>query len=70
MAIVPACVHHADGLAAPLRLDLRGERQVDLFRDRQRIHVGAQGDHRPRTTFALQQADDAGFGDAFAHLIA
>jgi hypothetical protein len=44
------------------------ERQVDLFGDRQAVHVGAQRHHRAGQR-ALQQAHHAGVGHAGAHLV-
>ena len=68
VGVVAAGVHDADRLAVPLRLHLRGEREVDLLGHRQRVHVGAQRHHRAGQR-ALQQADHAGVGDAGAHLV-
>ncbi len=68
MHVVAAGVHHADLFAIPGCARLRGERHVDLFGDRQRVHVGAQRHHRPGQR-ALEQADDAGVGDAGADLV-
>ncbi len=53
--VVAAGMHQA-GLRA-------GERQAGLLLDRQRVHVGADRQHRARAA-ALDQADDAGLADA------
>ena len=53
--VVAAGVHQA-GLRA-------GERQAGLLLDRQRVHVGADGEHRAGAA-ALDQADDPGAADA------
>ena len=45
--IVAAGVHHSDVLAEERCPDLGGERKRGLLGYRQRIHVGADGDHRP-----------------------
>src|SRR5688572_25146861 len=61
MRVVPAGVHRARSLA------LIGH--VVQLGDRQRIHVGAKHDALPRSLAAMQDADDAGLGDAGLHLI-
>ena len=48
VAVVAAGVHHADFLAAILGRRRGLERQVDLLRHRQCVHVGAQRDRRAR----------------------
>ena len=65
--VVPARVHHADLLAAPLRLHLRGVGDVEFLGDRQRVHVGPKRDH-PSGLAAAQDADDAGLRHAGANL--
>ncbi len=52
-----------------LRRGPRGEGQIDLLLDRQRIHVGAQR-HDAAGLAALQHAHDAGDPDACLHLVA
>ncbi len=68
VGVVAAGVHDADVLAVPGRPLLRRERHVGAFLDRQAVHVGAQGDHRPGQ-LAAQQADDAGDRDLGAHVV-
>ena len=63
--VVPAGVHDGDALALVGAGGAAGERQVDLFGHRQRVHVGAQRDHRPRPR-ALDHRHHAGLGDAGA----
>jgi hypothetical protein len=64
--VVTARMHHAHVLAVPLRLRGGLERQVALLGDRERIHVGAQRDHRARQA-AFEHADHARGGDAGGH---
>ena len=66
MAVVAAGVHDANHAAHPRRLDLRGEGQVDLLLDRERIHVGAQRNHAARLA-AFENADHAGVAHAGLH---
>ncbi len=66
--IVAACVHDADFLAVVGRAHLRLERRVDLFGDRQRVHVGAKSDDAAWLA-AAEHADDAGVRDSSACLI-
>ena len=61
--IVAAGVHHSDVLAEERCPDFRGERKSGLLRHRQRIHVGADGDHRPGLP-SLQDRDDSRARDA------
>ena len=61
--VVPAGVHDADVLPVVLGRRLAGEGDVDLFANRQPVHVGAQRHHRARPA-ALEDGDDAGAGDA------
>jgi hypothetical protein len=68
MGVVAAGMHHADRFAVPGRAHGRGERQIELFGHRQRIHVGAQRDDRAGQP-AAQKADHAGVRDAAAHLV-
>ena len=51
-----SCPSYLDG-------DLAGEGDVDLFANRQPVHVGAQRHHRAWPA-ALQNGDDASAGDA------
>ena len=48
VVVVAARVHDPDFLPVPCPLRDRLEGQVHHFGDRKRIHVGAEGDHRPR----------------------
>ena len=64
--VVAASVHHANRLAAIRAVRRGGKRQRHLLGDRQRIHVRAQGQPRPRLT-TLQQRDHAGVGNAGVH---
>ena len=63
VGIMPASMHHADFLAFVFAFGFRGERQIDHFDDRQRIHVGAQRDDGAGLA-AFQQGNDAGLPDA------
>jgi hypothetical protein len=60
MAVMAAGMH--------LALDLAGMRRPGQFLDRQRVHVGAQPDHRPRAA-PVDDRDDAGPGDALVDLV-
>jgi hypothetical protein len=66
MRIVAAGVHHANALAVVLRRDGGLEGDVHLLRDRQRVHVGPQRDHRAGTR-APQHGDHARLRHALAH---
>jgi hypothetical protein len=66
--VVTARVHHAGFRAVPHRADRALERDVGLFGDRQRVHVGAQRNAWSRLP-TLQHADDAGVGDLLLHFI-
>ena len=68
MGVVPAGVHHADLLAAPRRRRLGCERQIDLLRHGQGVHVGAQRDDGTRLA-ARQYGHDAGVRHPFAHRV-
>ena len=61
--VVATRVHDPDRLSFPGRGRPAGEGQVDLLGDRQRVHVGAQRDDRPRPA-ALDHGDDAGLRHA------
>ena len=63
VCVVSAGVHHADGFIAVGCGRFRAERHVCLFDHRQRIHVRAQGNRRPRAP-ALQHAHHRCLGDA------
>ena len=65
--IVAARVHHADVLPEVGAPDLRRKRQVRLFGDGKRIHVGADRDDGTRTA-AFEQRHHAVARDAGAHL--
>ena len=65
-----AGMHHRHLGTVPLRLGLRGEGELDFLGHRQRIHVGAQRDHRAVPSASTQSADHAGDGDTLAHRIA
>ena len=60
-------MHDADVLAVVRGAYFGREGNVDLFRDGQRVHVGAQRDDRAGLATA-QHTDDAGVGDAGPHL--
>ena len=62
MAVMAAGMHDADVLSVVGRADFRSERQIDLFGDRQRVHVRAQRNHRSRFP-GVQQSDHAGMRD-------
>ena len=68
VGIVAAGVHGAARHAVPLRSHHTLERHVCFFDHRQRIHICAQCDARPRLA-ALQHADHAGVGDLFVNLV-
>lgn len=60
-------MHHADGLAVECGLRRGLERKVHFFGDGERVHVGAERDHRPGLA-ALEHADDARLANFFTHL--
>lgn len=62
MGVVAAGVHHVDFFVQISAFGFRGEGQVGHFLDRQRVHVGAQGDGRAGQG-ALEDRDHAGAGD-------
>ena len=62
MDVMAARVRHADLTPRVRRLRRRLEWQIGRFGDRQRVHVGPDRDHRPRS-LPLQHADDASPGD-------
>ena len=66
VTVVTAGVRDADRLAAKLGCRNGLERQVRLLGYRQRIHVRAQRDDRPRTA-AAKDSDDAGVRDPGSH---
>ena len=61
-----AGVHHADLLAAEFSGLFGLKRQAGTFGDRQRIHVGAQGDALAGLA-AFEHGDDAGVCDTGGH---
>ncbi len=67
MIVVTAGVHHAHFGPVVHRSHGALERKVDLLGDGERIHVGAEGDDRPRLP-ASQDADDPGAPDGSLHL--
>ena len=62
-----AGVHHTDGLVAVGGGGARAERQIALFGDGQRVHVGAQRDGRTGLA-TLEHTHHTGLGDAGLHL--
>ncbi len=60
MDVVAAGVHHADLLAEVLGAHGRLERVGRVLGDRERVHVRADGDHRPRRA-PSQQPHHTGF---------
>jgi hypothetical protein len=70
VAIMPAGMHHAYILAAPVCTRRRRERQALGLGDRQSIHVRAQRYHRPRTSAANERRDNSGDGNLLSDLIA
>ena len=67
VVVMSAGVHHADVHALPHRAHLALEGKVDLLGHRQRVHVGAERDNRPRLA-AAQYADNTGPADLRFHL--
>ncbi len=67
MRVVTARVHDADFLAVIGGAHFGSERHVDLFRNRQRVHVRAQRDHRTGAA-TPEQTHHAGVRDAGRHL--
>ena len=67
MRVVTACVHDADFLAVVGRAHFGRKRDIDFFRNRQRVHVRAQRDHRTGAA-AAQHTDHASVRDAGRHL--
>jgi len=65
MRIVTAGVHHRHILTLIGRARLARPRQAGLFLERQRVHVGADEDRRPRTI--AEHADDAGAANLLGH---
>jgi hypothetical protein len=66
MRVVPAGVHDIDLAAEKFHLGLGGEGKARRLLHRQRVHVGPQR-HDRAGLGALEQADDAGVGDAGLH---
>src|SRR5688500_1081413 len=69
MGVMAARVHYARELAFVFSCYGGLERQVILFSDGQRVHVGAHGDYRTGLA-ATQNADYTGVGYTSANLIA
>ena len=68
MSVVAAGMHDAGFPPLPSRPNLRGKGKINLFGHRQGIHIGAEGDHRPRLA-ALEDGHNTRMRDLVAYLV-